>query len=64
MVHASYIVGDPKNEYCIASGGRCYKKAEVWASQLKKVKCPACDRQFDEHWAYEAHYDAVHLKED
>ena len=59
-VHWSYLVGDPKQEYCIAAGGRCYREADVWATQLQKVQCPQCGRQFNTQWDYESHYEGVH----
>ena len=60
LVHPSYLVGDPNKEYCIAAGGRCYREADVWATQLRIVQCPQCRRRFRDEWAYESHYEAVH----
>ena len=62
-IHHSYLVADPHFEFCIASGGRCYRAGDVWATQLAKVKCPRCAREFDAVWAYEAHYNAVHQRQ-
>ena len=59
-VHYRYLVGDPEREWCIVAGGRCYRSSDFWASLLKKLKCPVCDRQFDTESAYECHYHSVH----
>ena len=56
------MVGDPKNEYCVAAGGQCYKIADVWANQLKKLKCPECSRILDTECAYQQHYWTVHQR--
>ena len=34
-IHPSYLVGDPRREYCVVAGGRCCRKAEVWALQRR-----------------------------
>ena len=60
MVHWMRLVGDPNHEYCIAESGHCYKRAEVWASQMQIVKCSVCDHRFATVPAYEAHYRATH----
>ena len=46
LVHWSYLVGDPDQEYCIALGGRCYREKDVYAQQMEMVQCPVCNRQF------------------
>ena len=59
-IHHSYLVGDPNREYCIAGGGRCYPKSEVWDQLLRAVKCPLCYKKLDSEEAYAAHYQDKH----
>ena len=60
LVHETQLVRDPNHEYCIAESGRCYKRAEVWASKMQMVKCSVCEKIFATVSAYEAHYWATH----
>ena len=63
-VHASYVeYPGPSETWLCAAGGRCYREAEIRASFVKMVQCPACttsERWFTTEAAYCKHFNMVH----
>ena len=63
-VHHSHLI-PVKDAWVMASGGRCYLRAEEKKKILDKVKCPKCsNKNLADQYGYEAHYSSCHSKED
>ena len=60
-VHQAYVE-IPQDPWVIASGGRCYREADVRENFVEMVKCPLCckDRWFSSEGAYVQHWHAIH----
>ena len=58
-VHQMYVEC-PTEDWVVADGGRCYKRAERREKLEGNVECLRCRKWFGSAWAYEQHWQTVH----